>query len=351
MTGLEGKRFSVDKMKELLIAFALLVGLIVSYFDIKTQRVPNKAIAVLLVVGALFQFLSGSNFFSVGIVLLYAFFISFLIWWLGIWPAGDAKLFFAFFLFFPFKLISNPSIVTVFFINTFVPVSFFMVLIIIIKSKFKLLKDAFKYSFVPYNVFMIAVILLGFVWFVMRPLGSLGLYTDYFFSLIILFFAFELLKAFFTFKMELFFLILAIVRVVIDFRTVYTLSFLFNFLMLAALFIFFRFFVLFLSYNLYTKKVPLSRLKAGMSPAEFIVSKKRGFERVSFLQSSFIGYLSFAKEKPLHNLDCLSKEDVKKIKTLRKSKKIPFSTLRVGERQAFCPFYCSRICPHHSLLG
>ena len=276
--------------------------------------------------------------FYVVSVIIYALFISFFLWFLGIWPAGDAKLFFTLFFFFPPQCFQIVLILD-YLINTFVPIFFFMMFIIIYRSKLKLVKNALKYTFNPYMIFTIVALLIGFVWFVLEFIQMIfPLTPDYFISLLILFVAFEVAQLFLSEKLEIFFVLCAIARMILDYRNVYTFSFFFQFFSLIVVFLFFRFFILHLAYHLYSKKVLIRNLKPEMSPAEGIAKIKEGFERISFLNISLIDFMIQRKKNFIHGLETMSKKDVDKIKKLRKEGKIPFKSIRINETQPFAIF-------------
>ena len=111
-------------MLEYFLPFVITIGLIVSYRDKKEGRIPNFYILILLILGLIFQILSNPNLIPLLMLLSYTFAISFLLWFLGIWPAGDAKLFFSLFLFFPSNLL-NSSLILDYLVNIFVPIFFF----------------------------------------------------------------------------------------------------------------------------------------------------------------------------------------------------------------------------------
>ncbi|MCX6802526.1 MAG: hypothetical protein NT067_05460 [Candidatus Diapherotrites archaeon] len=105
-----------------------------------------------------------------------------------------------------------------------------------------------------------------------------------------------------------------------------------------AVFVFFRFFILYLAFKLYTDKVKISELREGMAPAEGIFKKGDSFEKEEFLQSCFTGYFSQKTRKFIHGQESLSEEDVEKIKALEKQGKFKFDSLLVHQAQPFALF-------------
>ncbi len=326
---------------ELFFVVAVIVSAYISLEDIVNKRIPNKAILVLLFVGILYQAIYVQKFSAI-ILFIYAAMIAFLLWFLSLWPAGDAKLFAVLLLFMPPQLYVSQTIVFDFLVNCFVPIFFSMFFIIIWKSRFKLVKEALRFTFEPYNVCMLAIILIGFVWFLMRAIQILtfrfSLPLDYFLTLILMFFIFEFFRRFLSAKLELFFFGCAILRIIIDYRTVYSIAFLQRFSTLLLIFLFFRFFILYLAFKLYTYEVPIRKLKPGMSPGEAIIQRGKHFERKSFLHASLIGFMLQRRENVIHSLDFLTEDDVKRLKKLRAEKKIPFTKMLITKVQPFAIF-------------
>jgi len=325
-------------MIEFFVAPALAIGLLVSIFDFKHKKIPNYAVVALIVLGLVFQFFSEPPLAGFAYTIAYGFFTVFLLWFVGMWPAGDAKFFWAFLFWFPAKFYSDPSLLLDFLFNAFVPIFFFMFFFIIYKSKFALLKEAAKYSLDPYKISMISLMLIGFVWFFSRAIAFFGVPQNYFVYLLILFAAFELLRKFFTFKTELVFLGFTILRLIFDFKNVYSLGFVQNFALMIAIFVFFRFFVLYLAFRAFAEPIAIKNLKSGMIPAEGISKKSGKYGKIKILEMSMIGFMAKKKEKFIHNTAKLSAEDIEKIKKLKKEKKLPFGVLSVNQTQAFALF-------------
>jgi Flp pilus assembly protein protease CpaA len=327
---------------EFFFAIAVIVSLYVSIEDIRHERIPNKVLLSLLFLGVIYQGLYVQNTLAVITAFAYALFIAFMLWFLGLWPAGDAKLFTILFLFLPAQLYTFQSLVFDLLVNSFVPIFFFMFFVILIKSKFQLIKDALRFTFNLYNVFMLSIILIGFVWFLLQAMQILtfqfSIQIDYFITLIFMFIVFEFFRKFLSAKIELFFFGCAVLRVLIDYRTVYSLAFAQKFFTILLVFLFFRFFVLYLAFKLYTYEVPIRSLKPGMSPGEAIIRKGKLFERKSFLHASLIGFMLQKRENVIHSLDFLTEEDVKRLKKLRAEKKIPFTKMLITKVQPFAIF-------------
>ncbi|OYT55617.1 MAG: hypothetical protein B6U68_04575 [Candidatus Aenigmarchaeota archaeon ex4484_14] len=170
--------------------FPILIGILISYEDFKKSLIRNKYVLLLLIYALLFQLYFGIETMLFISTFLSSLIISFLFWYLGMWPAGDAKLFFALSLLFP-----------------------------------------------PLFIF------LGFAWLFTSILSLLKLPSNFFITIFAMFVAYEILRKFFTAKTETFFVLCAIVRLIIDYNNIYTIPFLYKFFTTLFVFIVLRFFV------------------------------------------------------------------------------------------------------------
>ncbi len=318
--------------------FPIILGLIISYEDFKESLIKNKYIVILIIYGILFQLSFG--IFTVVFLkfMIFSFFISFLFWHLGLWSAADGKLFFALSLILPTSLYVRSSLITDYLTNVFVPIFLFITAFLLIRSKRKVIEESLKHTFKPYNFLIISVIFIGFASLLAKLFGFFGIPTNFLIYIIFMFIAYEILIHFFTAKIEMFFILLAIIRIIIDYKEIYTISFLYNFTITVVLFLFFRFFILRLAFKSYTKNVKINNLEEGMILAEGIVNKKGKIEKLNLFQSSLIQTLQQKKYKYIHELGEITKEDIKKIKKLKKNNKIKFDDILVYQKQPFAIF-------------
>lgn len=313
-----------------------LINLLISYEDYKEGIIRNEYIAILLVGGALFHILLG-DLLAAAPVFLWGLFVGVLLWFLGIWPAGDAKLFTSLLLYFP-PMFYDLQLILQNLVNIFLPIFLVLIVVVLVRSKKELIKNAVKFTTEPYRLFLIVVIFLGLAGFAMDFIRFLGIPGDYFLYLIVLFLFFEIFYFFLSAKTELIFTLIAIARIVLNFETMFTLSYLFDFLSLVGLFLFLRFFILYITYNYYSKKMKIEELEPGMSLAEGIVEKNGDYHKVSFLNISLIGFMMQRKEKFIHSLSFLTEEDVDKIKSLKEEGKLKMKQVLVDKKQHFGAF-------------
>jgi Flp pilus assembly protein protease CpaA len=320
------------------LPLVMLLGIYLCYQDASRGIIRNRFILILLFLGIAYQVLSAPpDAFPVLYNLLYGFVISFLFWWLGIWPGGDAKLFAVLLLFFPAELYSS-SLMLPYMANTFIPFFAFMVLYSLVRSRAATIRNALVHSLNPYRLSFIFIILIGFMWFFTGLIKLAGIGADYFITILMLFAVYELFSIAISTKTEALFLSLVLIRAILDFQNLFTLASLYYFLLVACVFVFFRFFLLYITYYTFTTEVRISRLRPGMAPAVGISPEGRGYARISFLNSSLVEFLQQRKRRFIHNLDELSAKDVERIKKLRKEGRIMFGSVRIFQTQPFAVF-------------
>ncbi|MBU0461152.1 MAG: prepilin peptidase, partial [Nanoarchaeota archaeon] len=148
-------------MDSLLIYFLptiLLLGIFTSYEDIKEGKIRNKYIVAAFIVGLIIQAILlmfgiiGVNYLLISLLYtLFTVIICFVVWYFRWWSAGDAKLITAFVFLTP--LTSYKYVTTLFppldlVVNAIIPIAFYSLINLIIKTKkeekWKALKDTFS---------------------------------------------------------------------------------------------------------------------------------------------------------------------------------------------------------------
>lgn len=326
-----------------------LIGAIISYEDWKKSIIRNKLLLVLLVIGILyysynFSFVK-SNLSSFLWNIFWAIFVGVFFWFIDIWPSGDAKLFIILSIVLPIGvLIASGFPVMDFLINTFVPLFIVYLFIILIKTGKKEIKEALKFAFDPYRIFLIFIVILGFLWFIMKGFTLIGIPMNIFIFVIILFLVMEFVNKFLSFRLEILYIVLAFLRVIIDFRNISTINFILETFSIIFIYLFFRFFILRLSYNLNTQYVKISDLTVGMRPAEGILKKKERnkttYEKIRLFHFDYIDFLFQKRKKFIHSIsdEGLSKEDVKKIKYMSSKGKLLFDKILIYKTTPFAIF-------------
>ncbi len=315
----------------------IFLGLVISYEDYRTGLIKNQYIVALFLGGVIYQLFTGYRFgieFEVVKVFLMGLLIGFGLYFIGIWPAGDAKLFSVYLLFFPLHMYTDQLIMQ-FALNIFLPVFFVFSTIVFVKSRSKF-KGALKYSFEPYRLFLLVMVLFGIAGWVIRILEILNFNINFFVSMFILFLAFELVFTLISLKTEIILVSLVVLRFIFDFEYISSVSYLYETFYLIIFFIFFRFFILYLTYHYYSREVRIEELEEGMSPAEGIVREEEGnYHKVSFLKVSLIDFMQDKKREFIHDILFLKKKDIDQLKELREKDEMDISLLKIDKTQHF----------------
>jgi len=331
------------------ILSVLLLGAVISFYDWKRGIIRNRLLLILLLIGILyysynFSFII-SNTSSFLWNIFWAIFIGMFMWFIGIWPSGDAKLFIVLSMLLPVGvLLTSGSPIMDFLINAFVPLFIVYLFIILIKADRKEIKEALKFAFSPYRIFLIFIVIVGFLWFIMNGFSLIGIQPNVFIFVVMLFFVMDFVNRFLTFRLEILYIILVVLRIILDFRNIFTVRFAFDTFLIIFIYLFFRFFILRLVFRVNTKSVKIDDLEEGMRPAEGIV-KKQGkniitYEKIKLFHFDYVDFLFQKKKKIIHSMsdDGLTLGDVKKIKYMKSKGKLPFDEILVHKAIPFAIF-------------
>jgi Flp pilus assembly protein protease CpaA len=327
----------------------LLVSVFISYEDFKKSVIRNKYLTLLSLILLLYFIQNFSFYAEIAKTFLINFsltlFITFLLYFVGFWPAGDAKLFIIYSLLIPLEIFNFSQYpVMDLLINTFVPIFFIYMFLAFLRSDREKIMDSFKYAFEPYKIFLIATIFLGLAWFITLPLAMIGIPVNLFTFIVLLFLIIEIVDRIIPINLEFFYVFVAIIRLIIDYKNIYTFSFMKQLFLVILVFLFFRFFVLRLAFYLNTKKVKIEDLKEGMRIAEGISEMeregKRVFEKIELIHYAVYDFLYHKRKKFIHEIgdEGLTKEDVNKLKRLREKGEIPFDEVLVHQQMPFAIF-------------
>lgn len=331
----------------LFILGIILLGIHSSYTDLKYGLIKNYALlcgisyAVLLNV-MIFVFAPNLN------ISIYSHYISnsifilticYVLWLVGLWTAGDAKLFFV------FNLLTPPSLMglgyktwaygSTFFINIFAILFIFLLFLLFTKIKKSEFKRALKKSLASNTMLMMLLFIF-----------SMGLFSRYipqnifnnFFAMMFLFFGlFTLIRAIFKKYVLGIFIVLAIARLILDFKLLFSITFWASILIQFLTIFLLRFVLLRLSYYAFTKTVKVTDLSEKMFLAEDIIKEKvkyspfPTYDKNPIQNLTFISYLSTSNFKDIDydkNLG-LSKKNVEWLQNT--STNLKFKKIRIYE--------------------
>ncbi|MCK4335475.1 MAG: hypothetical protein KAW40_01995, partial [Candidatus Aenigmarchaeota archaeon] len=172
----------------------------------------------------------------------------------------------------------------------------------------------------------------------------LGIFMNYFIIIIILFVIMEIFNKIVPLNMEYVYVFLVILRLILDYQTVFTLGYLYRLIGIIFAFVIVRYFVIDLGFHGFTVPKKIEDLKPGMCLAEGIIeSKEKGvnYEKKKIVFFSLPqALMEKRKAKFIHGVsfDGLTKDDVKKIKKLRKDGKIHFDEIMIHVSTPFAVF-------------
>lgn len=330
----------------------LIFGFITSYTDLKEGKIKNKHVIMALaysfiiysiLISLKWGTIRSGYFIELLIMCSLSLIMGFIIWYTGLWTAGDAKLFLAYSSLVPLSVYKYGHIEyfdsTNILINTFTPV--FLVLFVILlfrtrlKQKIFFLKKAFK----PKYMLTLAVFLFAFGWLITIVFHFIKIPSNYFLIVFVLFLImvfFEKLTSLSPLKISI---MIGVLRLIFD-SSIFSLIFLKGFLLLVLIFILIRFFILHMGFYLFTKELDIKLLKQGMVPAEAVYKKKGRYEKEELTFYSLFGYLEEkAKEREYliePTSEGLTEENVKKLKRLEKQ--LGFEHIRIQQTTPFAPY-------------
>lgn len=329
-----------------------VLGSICSYTDIKNGKIYNKhikygiyysllvAIVVFFTVrefnfNAFFHYITNSAFVLV---------VGFLLWYGGLWTAGDAKFFFVINLLFPPDFIyygyKGYFYGFTLFTNIFI-VLFFYFLILLIKRWrsvpiMKILKESLKPQLILTIFFFIFA--LGYL---SQYLPSI-LTNNFFITIMFYIFVFSILSVILGKYILHVLIILSFLRVLLQYQELFQVQFYVDFVTQLLLFFIARFIILKMSYYVFTKKRHVSRLKVGDFIAEDILPIKSNAGEVytnmpienltffAYIQNQLFAHIEYDKNIGIKetNLNWFRKN----------KKKLLFNRIRVYETMPFAPF-------------
>lgn len=326
----------------------LFLGIITSYEDVKFWKIRNKWIVlgisyVILIYFLLYFFytvynlnLMHLNYLLINGIL--ALIIGFLIWFFGLWTAGDAKLFFSYSVLIP--LDAYKSILFTYFpaanllLLTFIPLALiylFTSIILIFKNKqFALMLKSIRIAEIKTSL----LFLFSISWILKLILNYVGISLNVS-NAILMILLFLIIGRISKLRVNAILLIIALLRLFLD-STVFLVRTWINLIVLFLVFFVIRFLVLNRSFSLFIRTVKISNLKEGMIPAELILKIGDKYKKVP---SAHIASNRFLPKNamPLFTPKSkgLSPLDIIKINRIRK--KLPFDQLKVKQTISFAP--------------
>lgn len=323
----------------------ILFGIWTSYTDIKWGVIKNYSIVLLILTAIFLNVFVTESFINHPLAsiinIAIAVVAGMIIWLAGLWSAADAKLFIAFTLLLPITLYKQisyfPGISIL--VNSFVPLFLIFFFHIMFKTSLKEKKEIVAELAKPRFILhlLLAILALMSISYGISHVFKISL--DYFLTVIILFLILWLVEQKFKLRLDYFFIAVIILSLIFLHKLILTLNFFLNWIFFSSV-ILFIFFLIYLSRFVYTQPVKLTELKEGMIPAEMIF--KRG-EKYLKRPITFVTLLIMLMEKsatrPIfgYNPDGIKAEDIKRVQSLYRERKLAFDEIKVCKTMYFAP--------------
>lgn len=323
----------------------ILFGIWTSYTDIKKSVIKNYSILLLALAAVFLNIFFTKSFITHPLAsvvnLAIAVVAGVVIWLAGLWSAADAKLFIAFTLLLPVTLYRTASYfpgISIL-VNSFVPLFLVFFFHLMFKTSFKEKKEIAVELTKPRFVLhlLLAILALMSISYGISYMFKISL--DYFLTVIILFTILWLVEQKFKLRLDYFFIAVVILSLVFFHQLILTLSFFLSWVIFSCV-ILFIFFLIYLSRFVYTQPVKLGELKEGMIPAEMIF--RRG-EKYFKRPITFVTLLILLRErtaaKPIfgYNPDGIKAEDIRRVHSLYRERKLGFDEIKVCKTMHFAP--------------
>ncbi|MBI2134884.1 hypothetical protein HYU09_02760 [Candidatus Woesearchaeota archaeon] len=352
---------AADVLTMLLLPALLFVGIVTSYEDIKIGKIRNKWIilalvyslaAVLLTIVLLYMQNEPISSFYIKQYftnMAFALFVGLLIWLSNLWSAGDAKLFLAYaalipLSFYQFGYINYfPSFIVM--INTFTPFLIFYLYRILFKTSTKLKLNIVKNAMKPKFLFESLIFIFAFIWLgrliALYFIESIPVLNNMFVILLFMLFAFYILKNALKANLRNLSITLSILAIISSPEIIFTSQFLKTYALVSLLFLFIRYFILNLSFELFSYPIYIENLKPGMVIAENFSKEKSTYKKKKIAP---LGFMSLLMERSEGKLllsslsEGLTKKDIGKIKKLHSKGFIKDHSIRIFQTIPFAPF-------------
>jgi len=270
----------------------LIFGIYTSYIDIKDGKIKNLSVLLLIISGLLiniflsntlstFDFNMKSDFVQSIVNIIITFMAGFFLWLAGLWSSGDAKLFLGYSVLLPIFTYKHgylsffPSVVIL--INTFIPIAVFYVFNSFLYIKSKNLKASVKQVFSPKNVINLFLSVFGLFFILQLFLNYFNINLNFVLQMIIIFVLMEVLDKISSKATLTFSIVGSVLRILLSFSSIFTLTFIFQFSYTAIGFLFLKLILGITEF--YAESVKIKDLKSGMVLSERLIKNKKGIEK------------------------------------------------------------------------
>jgi Flp pilus assembly protein protease CpaA len=332
-----------DLIYSLNLAFILMLGVVTSYEDIKKNRISNKYI-LLAAIAAFLTNIVG-NYLATApweTKLLYiqttiinaciSLLIGFLLWHLKLWRAGDGKLFFTYAFLLPISVYYYgyvgyfPSFAIL--VNTIIPLFLLLILNLWVTTSTDEKYEIVKRIMNPRRFFYTFLSLITVQWLSSLLFRYILSINDVFISgslsIVILV---PLMSRFQDVLYEIS-PPLVLLRILLEYRTMTSIDFIAQLLLLFAFLVFILGFITNLGSFRFSERVKIMDLKPGMYCTEKITKKGKFYAKSSLNEAEILNF----------DYENLTYKDIKKLHTAYRTGRLKFEYLTIGQTLPFAPF-------------
>ncbi len=237
------------------LPFIIIVGLFTSYHDIKYHKIKNKWIIYSIIVSIILNiifFIKDFNtiYYSQFITnLILTIIICIILWLYKFWPAGDAKLIIAYTFLIPTTIYTLNNLKYFYsfslLVNIFVPYFVFFTFYFLLFQKKQLIPICKK---INYKQLIRSILLIFFILWPINYLSNfIPLLNNFFLKIFLILVFYSIINSIINklFKQSIiFYIFLALIRILFEFNTLLNLNFLKVFLVYYLFFFFIRFFIM-----------------------------------------------------------------------------------------------------------
>ena len=324
------------------IVLICILGMLTSYTDIKRGKIPNKFVFPMISAGTILALLNPSTLALFAINALFAFAFGFVLYLAKLWSAGDSKLFLAFAMllpaaFYPATFAIFPSFAII--LNSFIPAFAALFIMSIVKTGNNEKLQALKQALNPKTLASLAVILFFFYWLLYAIFSFISFPADFFLMVLLLYAIVSLIEKAFPRKIMLVSAVGGSLLGAIYIQQVLQPYFQFAFAIIFISMVFLRFFVLYLGFFAFGKRVETVDLKQGMVLLEGVYEKDGNLEKKKLFFPSIINAMQDIGTNYIFDLSSkgLSKQDIELLQKKKKEGKVKFHSLLVQETLPFAP--------------
>jgi prepilin signal peptidase PulO-like enzyme (type II secretory pathway) len=333
-------------MDSLIIYFLptiIALGIVTSYEDIKEGKIRNKYVAAGLALSILihsallaFKLIDLRYIGMVGLYTFIALIIGVLLWMLGLWSAGDAKLYLVLFSLIPltsYKHIEANIPIFTLLANTILPVFAYLLVKLLAKTTTKEKLSAMKKTFNWKYIATLLLMVFSISWLTTYTFSYFGMQTNYIYNIITITLIGLALQKFFKENTLPLLALVGIIRIFLNTHYLLSWQFLVPFVLTVLGYSATRLFLFDLS-DSFTEEVNIYKLKEGMIPAEAITRQGLKENIKEYEISGFKDELAFF----LKTRQGITKEEIEHIKKAHLAGKMHFNELKVKQTIPFAPF-------------